>query len=104
MKKVLLVLALCLVLGAAVFITAAGKSLSITTGYYLEAENGTHLLIDGNTPIPWAFRSACFFDFISLIIVRTAMNLYSVVAFKAFFISCSVHYRNFIIVTVKPYC
>lgn len=57
MKKVLLVLALCLALGAAVFITAAGKSLSITTGYYLEAENGTHLLIDGNTPIQLGNRS-----------------------------------------------
>lgn len=57
MKKVLLVLALCFVLGAAVFITAAGKSLSITTGYYLEAENGTHLLIDGNSPIQLGNRS-----------------------------------------------
>ena len=57
MKKVLLVLALCLVLGAAVFITAAGKSLSITAGYYLEAENGTHLLIDGNSPIQLGNRS-----------------------------------------------
>lgn len=57
MKKVLLVLVLCLALGAAVFITAAGKSLSITTGYYLEAENGTHLLIDGNSPIQLSDRS-----------------------------------------------
>ena len=51
MKKAMIVLSLLLLLGAAVFVTAARRSLSFTTGYYVKAENGAHLLIAGNSPI-----------------------------------------------------
>ena len=51
MKKVLLVLSLLLLLGAAVFVAAAKRSLSFTAGYYVKAENGAHLLIAGSSPI-----------------------------------------------------
>ena len=57
MKKAILFLTAILLLAAAVFWAASSRSLSFTTGYYLAAENGTHLLIDGNTPIQLSDRT-----------------------------------------------
>lgn len=51
MKKALIVLLALLLPGTAILWTTSSRSLSFTTGYYLVADNGTHLLIDGNTPI-----------------------------------------------------
>ncbi len=57
MKKTLLALGVILLFGFAILWFAASRSLSFSTGYYLEGENGTRFLIDGTSPIQLSNRT-----------------------------------------------
>ena len=57
MKKLWLTLTVVLLLGIAFVWLAANRSLSFTTGYYLEGENGAVFLIDGTSPIRLSDRT-----------------------------------------------
>ena len=57
MKKLWLTLATVLLLCISFVWFAASKSLSFTTGYYLESESGAFFLIDGTTPIHLSKRT-----------------------------------------------
>ena len=57
MKKLWLTLAAVLLLCISFVWFAASKSLSFTTGYYLESESGAFFLIDGTSPIHLSDRT-----------------------------------------------